>query len=602
MEATETNEKFKTSLLTCSICYKRYQSPKVLPCLHVFCHDCIDRHYVLSRQINSGNLHCPTCAAFVPLPAKTKGIDSLRNDYITHRIEELFSLLSIPIDIENNHNAISEDISNRSSVHSYVKIKDKTFFKHVRVKEELKLLLKELKEDHFNPESVELMRLYYLFVNAKSNWKKRLQSLQKVLIVDPNIPDVTVNASIGERNRQKQDIDDMYKPVIDWIISKQDSLHVKLAEYKAVSKVTKDLLQNATYDQLRQCCGTLTHLLQQSLQLSAAAVDINDKPDNYEKLTEKEDNKENSDSDPLSAFSEEMVKSLMKIVINNGTPDPCKVTCKLIGKVSGKGSGPGQFNSPASATFAPNGDIMVADRNNFRLQVFDSDITYKGQLFKSKIKPNRVRINPTNSTFYVDEEGSKTIKVFTSEGVQLTGRIGGAHWSNDMIFHAIDSNGNLVMSNPSNYTISVHQCDTGDTLSEFHFDHAEEAVSLQMPHFVALGKDDCIIISETSENRVQLYTHIGHYLFSVYDVMVPRGVCADQYGNIFVAEGDAHRVTMFNRYGKLVQYLLTERDGIKYPMALEINDDGRLLVTQYGLYMPHELLVFQLNYKLETML
>ena len=42
-----------------------------------------------------------------------------------------------------------------------------------------------------------------------------------------------------------------------------------------------------------------------------------------------------------------------------------------------RGTGPSQFNNPHGLAFAPNGDLLVADRQNSRIQVFDAEGRFK---------------------------------------------------------------------------------------------------------------------------------------------------------------------------------------------------------------------------------
>ena len=44
--------------LTCSLCLKQFKDPKVLPCLHSYCHDCIVQ---LAEHAKSNTFNCPNC-------------------------------------------------------------------------------------------------------------------------------------------------------------------------------------------------------------------------------------------------------------------------------------------------------------------------------------------------------------------------------------------------------------------------------------------------------------------------------------------------------------------------------------------------------------
>ena len=44
--------------LTCSVCLEQLKDPKVLPCLHSFCHGCIVN---IAKKEKSNNINCPEC-------------------------------------------------------------------------------------------------------------------------------------------------------------------------------------------------------------------------------------------------------------------------------------------------------------------------------------------------------------------------------------------------------------------------------------------------------------------------------------------------------------------------------------------------------------
>ena len=59
-------QKLEDELLTCSVCLDRYTDPRILPCHHSFCKDCIVR---LPRVLSNGRHHikCPLCKLSIPV-------------------------------------------------------------------------------------------------------------------------------------------------------------------------------------------------------------------------------------------------------------------------------------------------------------------------------------------------------------------------------------------------------------------------------------------------------------------------------------------------------------------------------------------------------
>lgn len=59
--------------LTCSVCYSLFSDPRVLPCSHTFCMNCLDNLLKISNGDNYIRrpllpLKCPNCRSVVKLP------------------------------------------------------------------------------------------------------------------------------------------------------------------------------------------------------------------------------------------------------------------------------------------------------------------------------------------------------------------------------------------------------------------------------------------------------------------------------------------------------------------------------------------------------
>ncbi|NXO12763.1 TRI59 protein, partial [Oriolus oriolus] len=56
--------------LTCAICYEIFEEPRVLPCSHTFCRECLQDLLQPSAEFPGGScLSCPSCRALVQVPA-----------------------------------------------------------------------------------------------------------------------------------------------------------------------------------------------------------------------------------------------------------------------------------------------------------------------------------------------------------------------------------------------------------------------------------------------------------------------------------------------------------------------------------------------------
>ena len=53
--------------VSCALCEKPYRDPRLLPCLHAFCFDCLQKELDDSTD-RQASLLCPTCSEPIPLP------------------------------------------------------------------------------------------------------------------------------------------------------------------------------------------------------------------------------------------------------------------------------------------------------------------------------------------------------------------------------------------------------------------------------------------------------------------------------------------------------------------------------------------------------
>lgn len=68
--ASSNSPPHKGDVSTCSVCFERYKNPRYLPCLHSFCHSCLESYIVstcIAKEAPVG-FRCPLCRDFVAAP------------------------------------------------------------------------------------------------------------------------------------------------------------------------------------------------------------------------------------------------------------------------------------------------------------------------------------------------------------------------------------------------------------------------------------------------------------------------------------------------------------------------------------------------------
>ncbi|XP_077468454.1 tripartite motif-containing protein 59 [Stigmatopora argus] len=84
--------------LTCSVCYSLFSDPRVLPCSHTFCRNCLDTllasySYSIWRPLHPP-LKCPNCRSVVELPMS--GVDTLPTNVSLRAVIEKYQRNSKP--------------------------------------------------------------------------------------------------------------------------------------------------------------------------------------------------------------------------------------------------------------------------------------------------------------------------------------------------------------------------------------------------------------------------------------------------------------------------------------------------------------------------
>ncbi|MBN8421238.1 MAG: 6-bladed beta-propeller [Verrucomicrobia bacterium] len=132
-----------------------------------------------------------------------------------------------------------------------------------------------------------------------------------------------------------------------------------------------------------------------------------------------------------------------------------------------QGSGPGEFNLPHGITLDPQGRIIVCDRENERLQIFDAKGNFLHEWKGPQIgKPYGIATSPDGHLFVIDG-GSPSIKrELRGKAVEL------------------DAAGQII-----------------DTFGSY----GKEAGQFQLGHDIAVGPDGAVYVAEGTGARVQKF-------------------------------------------------------------------------------------------------
>ncbi len=156
------------------------------------------------------------------------------------------------------------------------------------------------------------------------------------------------------------------------------------------------------------------------------------------------------------------------------------------------GSGQGEFKDPYDVTTDSNDRIIVAERNNNRIQVFDSTDTFQF-MFGFGVDTGAAAFEVCTSTCQAGISGSGQGQFSNLRGVTT------------------DSNDRIIVSDFGNHRIQVFDS-TG--AFDFEFDSSgSSAGQFNRPIDVTTDSNDRIIVADTSNDRMQVFelitVHVG---------------------------------------------------------------------------------------------
>ncbi|XP_072044476.1 tripartite motif-containing protein 2-like isoform X2 [Amphiura filiformis] len=76
-----------THFLECAICYEPFSDPRVLPCLHVFCCECLERWANSCRVDDNSIVSCPLCNKIHTIPEE-EGIKGFPIHFLVTNLQE----------------------------------------------------------------------------------------------------------------------------------------------------------------------------------------------------------------------------------------------------------------------------------------------------------------------------------------------------------------------------------------------------------------------------------------------------------------------------------------------------------------------------------
>ena len=211
------------------------------------------------------------------------------------------------------------------------------------------------------------------------------------------------------------------------------------------------------------------------------------------------------------------------------------------------GSAPVQFNSPRGIAIDGEGNILVCDRDNHRIQLFSpagehlKTVGTKGNEPLQFNQPRGIAVHPHTHKVYVADTCNYRIQVLNSDLTYWS--TFGCGGSNDGEFNqpfdlSIDSAGNVYVVDHYNHRIQVFSVD-GRYLRQFGREGKGEG-ELDKPTGIAIDSYNIIYVTEWGNHRVSIFTTDGEFIKVFGNGPVhfdrPYGIQLDKNGTVYVCD------------------------------------------------------------------
>jgi sugar lactone lactonase YvrE len=242
---------------------------------------------------------------------------------------------------------------------------------------------------------------------------------------------------------------------------------------------------------------------------------------------------------------------------------------------------------PTGMSVTKKDNIVIVDRDNKKIKIFDS----VGKLLKEFTGENDNKIGIPfditvleNDTVAVTDYEKENVKVFTQDGNHVLTISGFFKHPRGI---TTNSKGEILVVDCRQQRITVHDPKSGNLIKTIEAEDQKGNKVLVDPYYIATTHEDNILVTDTAAPNIKVFNMEGRYIaeYGTYgikeqQILQPFGICVDEYGYIFVADNQNHRIHLLNPDGKLNKFLLTKSNSIWHPMAVSISKKGFFMVSE----------------------
>ena len=565
--------------LSCSVCLEDYRTPRVLPCLHVFCEACLER--LVRMQRDKQNIICPNCRKPTPVPGR--GVSSLPAAfYIQHLFEVRETLKKVPSSNKTQCNKCEEGEVKGFCRDCSQFICQRCWDMHHKWKE---------LQSHEISSLEEVQETTSVTMTPNSRSKHHKYDLKPVKAELANVVEIITelkarSSRLDERGAEAtakvdSEVDKLQAILEDRRKDLHSEIHSKVCQGKKELEAQIDKHESKRVE-LSSCVACVEGSLQSSTQEEVMSM-RGLRAQNKFKSWQLQLGREQALRVVSTCLSQ--AHTILREVKFEWAPFQGTHVKNIEG-----------VKYPRQIAFATTGEMVVGGWDANCVTVFDS--SYKclrtfGNVRSDEnrlIKPKGVAISSDNIMFVTSNH---CVKKFTLEG-QFIASVG-SQGSGTLQF-------NVPCAIACNHTSNrVYVCDTHNsriailnhdlTFHDSFGSKGMEITQLHRPEGIAVDNKGNVFVADYSNHRIQIYDESGHYLSSITGTIPgqnlhgPHSVSVGPDDCVYVVEHDANRVSVFDDNGTYIKSFgkAGKKDGeFSKPYAVTVVNDGYVYVSDTG--------------------
>lgn len=292
------------------------------------------------------------------------------------------------------------------------------------------------------------------------------------------------------------------------------------------------------------------------------------------------------------AFNSESMQAVCKEPVHTMTPLSMGDNVKMVSCFNSSTATDVKDVYPSGIDVDHHGNMVILDRENRCVKVFDPTGTLCRTLGRGYNDCGAALGCPfdvcvlKNGNIAVSDCGTEQIKIFGSDGNYISSLSGHNKYPRGV---AVDQYGRLVVVDCHCRRLQFYNPDTG-ALEHVLEGKGDDGRDLFIdPYYVCSTGNGRVVVTDWVAPNVKIFDIASGRRTACYGtpggqhadhLLQPHGICCDVYGNIFVVDHSHHRIHMLSSNGKFLRYVVTRQHGLSHPMAVTINNQGCLVVTE----------------------